>query len=145
MRVRSGAVWGGDTNFIKRPEESWVYAPFNTEHEDMTMRSAKFRKCAKRTKQNLASTRFGLKSDFAMGMMKCVIPVHVLRSISLLSHTLNQVICNYLLKKFAVILHWMALFTFSIQGLARFIENGPSAFCNVPLNQTSNNGPSRVS
>ena len=41
-----------DTNLVKRTEESLIYVPFNTEQEEITMRSAKFRKCAKRTKTN---------------------------------------------------------------------------------------------
>ena len=41
-----------DSNLIKRIEESLIYIPFKTEQEEIAMRGAKFRKCAKQTKTN---------------------------------------------------------------------------------------------
>ena len=53
------------------------------------MRSAKFWKCAKRTKQILVSTQFTSNWDFARGIMNRWLPVHILHAISISSQQIE--------------------------------------------------------
>ena len=104
----------GDTDLSKRSEENLGYAPFNIEQEEITMKSAKFRKCAKQTKKSgLFPVRFelGLCEGNHSNELCGARPRFALDSLYY-HNTLNQVIRIYLL--------WIFCFRFALADIICF-------------------------